>query len=1405
MSDPFASFEDGPDEGSTRDRPPPQIGVPAAVEVLPGPVPSGSSREVPVRFSPESAKLLSDAAIDPGQAAQLGVREVTSVGDLPEFARRYGDEILPALAFSWRDVRGQVVEQVRPARPVLNGDGQLSKYLWPAGTRPVINVLRPVPKPERVLIVEGTKQTLAALRYAPKKWLVLGIGGCSSWTVDGVANGDLAQLVDGLPITIIFDADLGKNLEVWTAASKLGEAITVFGASNVSWGLVPGRGETGLDDVLASLPDSRRARALKKIVSQAVTRLPAKPKASRKSERIDWIALRFGSRPVMNVDDDRLDVGTEVARLMKDRWDRSRLFMFGDVLTAVEHGRPVKVSQETFVHLTHQISKPMRESQFGGLVPAEYSPNTLRITSDICNRSFTHLTGVTTAPFAREDGTVCTAEGYDAASELLLVPTPGLEAVTVPDNPASQDVADAVQLLSQEWLGDFPFHTAADKANALALVLTPFVRDRVGIVPLAVLDGLGAGVGKGLFAEILSILVTGERSEPVSVPTGREEAWKTLHSYAAQGSELLMLDEAHILEGPALAQALTAPVITSRTLGKSEVAGYPNRMTWLAAGNHVTVRGDLFRRVYRIHLAPDVGGWENRRGSDFRHPNLLSWTRENRARLMSAALTLVRYWYVQGEPDAEQTVGFGSFEDWQRIIAGILECAGVSGFLDNLLSWREESAVDRRGWGGHLIEMWEHTNGTPFRTDDVRLLAVGEKITDPLADAEDTPDPAKDRRKFNYTLGTQYRKWRDVPVGGFVLRQDEAKAHNNVACWRIQRLDGGDGGSGGTDQTSSPCVDEPEEVFTLTQGDGQDHSPIPPAPPSTFSVDFETCSASEMATGNHEGPFLRVMAFDRQTTTDPEVMRNELLDADRIVTSGGYRFDLPAAAIHLGLDAYELTLKADDTEVMENLARPPRAVNGKSRDRYGLNDLSQLHLGENKDDALQRLKKNHGGYDMIPVDDPEYIAYALRDADLTRRVADAIVVPNLAYLRRERRVGALAGSLTARGVRVDIGLLTATLEARNDRTRDQMQELTRFGFPLGTTPASAPWRRKEAGPVFDALLGSPWPRARNGTPLTGREVLTSAVNQGGGLAEVAEILLGITSGGSSFAYQMQASLSPAGRIHPQHRITSATGRWSTSDPNLLGVGKRGEHLLAERDLILAEPGEVFISVDLAGIDARAVAGLSGDLAYIELMQPGVDIHMEIAETFFGERTTVARKQIKPYTHGIPYGRSASTLAQDIVTQPGQFHGKAPEEVEPVMIEYLRRYYARFTLIQDWQEKTRALCLGGGTVDNGFGRGIRTQAGWEHTQAPARQAQSCARDLAMEGLFHLHDAGYWPMVRMFIHDEVVLSVPEHRADEIGNEVAALMSFDWEAPSGFVIPILAKYDGLSGPRWSDAYRD
>ncbi len=103
-----------------------------------------------------------------------------------------------------------------------------------------------------------------------------------------------------------------------------------------------------------------------------------------------------------------------------------------------------------------------------------------------------------------------------------------------------------------------------------------------------------------------------------------------------------------------------------------------------------------------------------------------------------------------------------------------------------------------------------------------------------------------------------------------------------------------------------------------------------------WAVDFETAAAEQAFAGHHEGPFLRLMSFDdgnghRGTTSDPETMRRLLTDAPRLVTHDGWRFDLPAAAHHLGLDAGELIGKSDDLIVASRLSRPPRDRAGPAR------------------------------------------------------------------------------------------------------------------------------------------------------------------------------------------------------------------------------------------------------------------------------------------------------------------------------------------------------------------------------------------------------------------------------------------------------------------------------------------
>ena len=138
------------------------------------------------------------------------------------------------------------------------------------------------------------------------------------------------------------------------------------------------------------------------------------------------------------------------------------------------------------------------------------------------------------------------------------------------------------------------------------------------------------------------------------------------------------------------------------------MAEFPNRITWISLGNQVQVRG-------RHHAAGSTGSRCGRptptrrtgQASSFRHPgqsglDLGSWTRKHRRELMTAILTLVRAWFAAGAPRPARGVSFGSFEIWERIVGGIVEAAGLTGFLDNLKVWRSESDFDTQYWAGHL-------------------------------------------------------------------------------------------------------------------------------------------------------------------------------------------------------------------------------------------------------------------------------------------------------------------------------------------------------------------------------------------------------------------------------------------------------------------------------------------------------------------------------------------------------------------------------------------------------------------------------------------------------------------------------------------------------------------------------
>lgn len=206
-------------------------------------------------LSKDHIRFLEAQAIPRDFAESLGIRSVED-----------------GIIFPWTSPSGEVVEQLRLDEP--RGD---TKYL----SEPGRNVLWKVGDSVgafQVLIVEGTKQCVAAAACRLPGVQVIGIGGCSNWTSEGIPLSDL-EIVDGKDVVCILDADIATNRDVWDAAKGLGHAVSVEGATGVRYAAPPGRGTTGLDDFLGSHDAARRPGLLARLVAGATAKMPARPTA----------------------------------------------------------------------------------------------------------------------------------------------------------------------------------------------------------------------------------------------------------------------------------------------------------------------------------------------------------------------------------------------------------------------------------------------------------------------------------------------------------------------------------------------------------------------------------------------------------------------------------------------------------------------------------------------------------------------------------------------------------------------------------------------------------------------------------------------------------------------------------------------------------------------------------------------------------------------------------------------------------------------------------------------------------------------------------------------------------------------------------------------------------------------
>lgn len=283
------------------------------------------------------------------------------------------------------------------------------------------------------------------------------------------------------------------------------------------------------------------------------------------------------------------------------------------------------------------------------------------------------LVAVAETPFLRPDGSICATPGFDAATGTFLT-TSGAQ-LAIPETPSREDARVALESLEEVFV-DFPFVSRAHGMVPIAAILTLLARPAIsGNVPALMVDACTPGTGKTVTIEAVSLIARGRTSPKLSWPPNEEELSKVLSASAIRGASLVNFDNvASGFGGASLDKCLTANgSVEFRVLGASEMRVLPWHALIVASGNNLVIMGDTTRRVLVSRLESKLENPEDR--TDFRHPNLLAWVASNRARLVSAALTVLRAFVVAGRPSMGLRP-WGSFESFAELIPQALVWAG---------------------------------------------------------------------------------------------------------------------------------------------------------------------------------------------------------------------------------------------------------------------------------------------------------------------------------------------------------------------------------------------------------------------------------------------------------------------------------------------------------------------------------------------------------------------------------------------------------------------------------------------------------------------------------------------------------------------------------------------------------
>ena len=476
-----------------------------------------------------------------------------------------------------------------------------------------------------------------------------------------------------------------------------------------------------------------------------------------------------------------------------------------------------------------------------------------------------------------------------------------------------------------------------------------------------------------------------------------------------------------------------------------------------------------------------------------------------------------------------------------------------------------------------------------------------------------------------------------------------------------------------------------------------------------------------------------------------------------------------------------------------------------STGRHNMDDLAKRYLGHQtiSFEEIAGKGKNQLTFNQIPLE--KAAEYAAEDADVTMKLQQVLweklsKEPTLEKLFKEMELPLLGvlSRMERRGVLID----SDALFLQSNEIANRLSELEEQAYVLAGQPFNLASTKQLQEILFDKLGLPVIQKTPKGAPSTNEEVLEELAFS----HELPKVLVehrGLSKLKSTYTDKLpQMVNSQTGRVHTSyHQAVTATGRLSSSDPNLQNIPIRNEEGRRIRQAFIACEGFTVVAADYSQIELRIMAHLSQDQGLINAFTQGKDIHRSTAAEIFGvaldEVTSEQRRNAKAINFGLIYGMSAFGLSRQL--------GIGRADAQSYMDLYFKRYPGVQTFMHDIREKAKAQ----GYVETLFGRrlylpdinssnGMRRKAA--ERVAINAPMQGTAADIIKRAMIQLDQKlQNDPDIAMImqVHDELVFEV---RSEKIAF-YSELIKTQMESAADLVVPLIVEVG--QGTNWDEAH--